>query len=497
VGGGRGTARLAALLGAALTLLFHVAAAAQAQPSGTPVPVPGPTESAPAPTAPLPGPEPAPSLPGSRPLPPGVAGPESLPEPSPTAPPPGRVPSTAAPQFGLPLAGAGPLFEFHGGIGIAEEFSSNFSRTENGKANFRTSVSPAGTLLINGVSTRGVIGYSLAGAVDHTSGDINVFHSFLGQVSWQATPRLSFTASESLSRNDDPDQADRLSLRRERRLFTSNTFSLASTYRVDNVSTAERYTLSTFFDENGRDTVTHTLSAGAGAPIGATNSASAGYEFTSSSTSGVDGNVTGHSLNGSLARAVTPLTGVGIAGSIGWRTITAAATGDRDVMLWNVSLFNNYTLPRWSLRGNIGFSRLTDDRGAEFSSISSVSSLTYRFARATASLTADSGFSETFLLGENFGIVETRGITAALVYPLPPSITAHVSAFYRTNDFTGVAGGAEEQGSMAWGASLSLSVQLRRWLTGRFEYAHTRHESSRSDTSFIENRVRVSLDAAF
>jgi hypothetical protein len=426
-----------------------------------------------------------------------VAGPETLPELPPTAPPPGRVPSTAAPAFGLPLAGAGPLFELHPAIGISEEFSSNFSRTENGQANFRTSVSPAATLLINGVSTRGVVSYSLSSAVDHTSEDINVFHSLLGQVSWQATPLLSFTASGSLNRNDDPDQADRLALRRERRLFTSNTLSLASAYRIDNVSTAERYTLSTFFDESGRDTVTHSLSAGAGAPIGATNSASAGYEFTTSSTSGVDGTVTGHSLNGSLARAVTPLTGVGIAGSIGWRTITAAATGDRDVMLWNVSLFNNYTLPRWSLRGNIGFSRLTDDRGAEHSSISSVSTFSYRFARATASLTADSGFSETFLLGENFGIVETRGITAALVYPVPPSITAHVSAFYRTNDFTGVAGGEEGRSEKAWGASVSLSMQLFRWLTGRLEYGHTQRESTVPGSGFIENRVRLSLDAAF
>ena len=65
------------------------------------------------------------------------------------------------------------------------------------------------------------------------------FHSVLGQVSWQATPRLRFTVADAFTHNDQPPEADSLGLRRERATFTSNAFSLSADYLLDRVATRD------------------------------------------------------------------------------------------------------------------------------------------------------------------------------------------------------------------------------------------------------------------
>lgn len=412
-------------------------------------------------------------------------------------PPPASIPSTAAPAFPPPAIPPAATFDLRPSVSLSEEYTDNFNLApRDRRENFRTSVSPGATLLINGAFTKGQINYRLSGSHDSSTDDTSLFHSLLGQVSWEATPRLRLTASDVLTRSDEPAQADVLSLRRERRTFTHNTFSLNSDYRIANIGTRGFYRLATFFAEGGQDTISHTIGASSSTAIYQTNTVSLGYEYLQSETSG-GSDISGHQVTASLARQLSALASAGVSGSYALRTVTRDDS-ETDSATWNISLFSAYSVPgKWSLNGSIGFSRLESDPGMDRTSVSTVTSLSYRFARATAIVSVDQGFSQTFAEGENFGVVETRGVRGSLAYPLTPFISGNASAFFRQNEFTGIGGGQAERTDDRWGASISFAIQLLRWLSMELEYAHTEASSSVPRGGFMENRARASLNAAF
>jgi hypothetical protein len=348
--------------------------------------------------------------------------------------------------------------------------------------------------LINSAFTKGLITDRLSPSHDSSTDDINFFQSLLGQVSWQASPRLTLTVSDTLTQSDEAGQADRLSLRRQRQTFVSNAFSLSGNYLIANVATREYYRLSTFFNERGSDTTTHTAGTQATVPLYQTNTATVGYEFVSSETSDSETTV-GHQFTASLSRQLSVFATAGVSANYALRQVSGRNSGaGGDFSQWGVSLFSSYAIPgRWSLNGSIGYSQVDRDSGPN-SSITTQTNLTYRFARATASIGIEQGFSETFASGENFGVVETRGFTGALTYPFTPFTTGTVSGFYRENTSTGAGGGARAD-ETTWGGSATLSIQLLRWLTMSLGYDHRETTSKTGD--FTENHGRISLNASF
>ncbi|MBI3857536.1 MAG: hypothetical protein HY293_17790 [Planctomycetes bacterium] len=446
---------------------------------------------------------PARSAEGQAPPSPGPA--EAPPQPSPATPPPPTIPSTAPPVFAPPRGAVfrpAATFELHPSVSLSEEYTDNFNLSRRNKQeNFRTSLSPGLTLLINGAFVKGQVGLSLSATHDSLTDVTRVADtsSLLGQVSYEVTPRFRLTASDVLTRSDEPALADALSLRRERGGFTSDTFSLSADYLLDKIATREFYRLGTFFDEKGDlDTVSHTFGVSAGTTIYETNSVNAGYEYLTSQTSkGSD--VSGHQLTASLARQLTSLASAGVSGSYALRTVTSDnSDGKSDFTIWSISFFSAYAIPgRWSLTSSVGFSRLESDAGADTNSVTTVTTFTYYLARAVATLSVDQGFSETFAQGESFGVVKTRGVRASLAYPLTPFIGGTASTFYRQNEFTGVGGGGPGGTEGTWGGTVSFSVQLLRWLGMGLEYDHTEATSSGSRRGYIENRARASLNASF
>lgn len=453
-------------------------------------------------TAPAPA---TPTAPRAAPaLGPGVfegAPPVTAPPVMPPTPPPPTISSAPSPPFtlleNLQLP-AGPLFELHPFATLAEEWTDNFDRTSRGRQeNFRTTLAPGINLLVNGPRTRGLLGAVVSGSHDSSTDDTNVFYSFLGQASWLASPRLTLSASDTLTRSDEPSRADSLSLRRERRTFIGNTFGLESDWLIGTVATREFYHLSTFFDDGGADTISHNLGATATVTILQSNSASLGYDYLVSETSGGT-DVTGHRVTASVARQLSTVASVGLTGSFARRDQSdqpAGAPGGYD--LWSLSLFNVYTIPgRWSLSGSLGYSELDPDNRSGTGGFSTQSTFTYFFARATASLSVDQGFSETFTGGQDFGVVQTRGVTGTLTYPFTPAISGGTTAFWRENTFEGTSDLPRNRTEDTWGGSASLSVRLLRWLTLGLDYRYTETTSSlRGD--FSENRARASLTAAF
>jgi opacity protein-like surface antigen len=404
------------------------------------------------------------------------------------------------------IRGAGAratLFELHPSIGLSEHYSDNFNRSSiNNQENFRTTVSPRLTLLINGAFTTGTVRYHPSLNHDTTSEDWTPFQNFLGRVIWQATPRLTLTASDVLVQNDQPEQADQLSLRLARREFTRNTFSLKSDYLVANVATTEYYRLSAFLDDDGRETISHTIGAGASTTLYSTNTVSLGYEYLQSESTrggGVSGSeVSGHELTASAARQMTSFLSGGLASTFALRDVTSRGPGDDNAFSrWGVTLFSSYAVPnRLSMTSSVGFARSSRDRGGDTSSVTTASTLTYHFARATVSLGVDQGFSETFTQGENFGLVKTRGVRASFTYGFTPFVTGRADAHYRENEPVGDTGAPASRARNAFGGTAALSVELLRWLDLDLEY---RHSESTTGTrgEIIENRATVSLDASF
>ena len=135
--------------------------------------------------------------------------------------------------------------------------------------------------------------------------------------------------------------------------------------------------------------------------------------------------------------------------------------------------------------------------------LSTSSTLSYWFGQAIASLSLERGFSETFAVGENNGVVQTTGYAASLSYPFTPSFSGQANISYRENEFTGVGstetspGGSTRVDNVLTGG-LSFSYQILRWLGSTLEYNYSKTSSSEADRGNItENRFKLALTASF
>ena len=486
-----------------------------------------------------------PGAPGQPTTPPPIQAPVPLIPPLPDTQPVPVIPDTqliptltipSAPQRVLPAPAlrAAPTarFQLEPTVAVIEEYTDNFNLSErNQKSNFRSTVAPGLGLSINEAFIKGLVLYKFAPSFDTSTDEVSLFHSLLGQVVWDVNPRWKLTLADTFTRSDQPSEADRLGLRQQRQAFTSNTLLLASDYQIGRVATRESYQMSNFSDTGGRDTKSHTLALSATAPFYATNSISGGYEYLVSNSTGSsvntstttlsasnDVDVTGHKFTAGATRRLHTLRAVGITTSYALRTVTGG-TGETDFQLWNASVFTDYELTgRLRLSSSLGVSGLTTGSGNSVGpNLSTKSSLAYQFARAVVSLAVDKGFSETFAEGENFGVVETEGVTGSLFYPFTPSLTGAVSGSYRRNKTTGIAdvsiGNQSNQQTENWGGTLSFSWRLRPGLLLELSYTYTRQVGSDNDrqgvtgttgngsigidNSYTENRVKAAVNLSF
>lgn len=444
-------------------------------------------------------------------LPQAIAPPVVDVEVTPRTPPPSSIPS--APPVALPAppdATVRParIFELRPTLGLAEEYTDNFTRSERDPtSNLRSTIAPGLLVLLDHGFLTGQAGYNLSVFHDTSQEDLGVFHALAGRLAWEATPRFTLGMAYALTQSDEPERADRLNLRQERRTFTRNTFALDATYALATVEVRPHYRLSSFSGSD-QTTLSHTAGAGASLAIGRIHSLTAGYDYLLSETTrrrragpvaGVagDSELRGHELTAALSRELSVRSSAGLSAAYAARQQTTSA-GDSDFSRWSVSLFNNYVLPGTIiLRGNIGVSQLTGDRSDGALLPTTFSSLSYWFGSLVAGLTVERGYSETFGQGENFGVVETSGASASLSYPFTPLVHGFIDVSYRENKFTGEGGGRAGEEETTLGGRAVLSIQLRRWLRSSLEYAYTDTSSSSTGRGFTENRVRLMLNAAF
>jgi hypothetical protein len=209
-----------------------------------------------------------------------------------------------------------------------------------------------------------------------------------------------------------------------------------------------------------------------------------------------------------VSRRTSAFGSVGLNGSYAFRTVTDDA-GKTDFRLWSISVFNGYALPgRLSLNSALGVTGVTSDAGQSAGpNFFSASTISYEFARAVVSLALDSGFSETFSTGQDFGVVETQGISGSFIYRLTPWMTGTATAFFHRNKPTGIGnqGGLTEE-KKNYGGTLGFSWRIQRRLLLDINYTHFQQVGSDTNVnvgggtanqSYTENRVQASLRLSY
>ena len=419
---------------------------------------------------------------------------------------PAMIPSAPAPGYRLfdPPTRPGATYELHYSLGVSEEYSDNFNLSKTDKeSNFRTVISPGATLLINGARTRGRLSFTPSLAYDSSNSDTNLFLAFNGTVVWEVTPVFTLTAANTLSLSDDYLTAGTLSLRREREKYISNIFSLYGDYRRDTLSVSPYYVLSTFFDEGGDDTVTHSVGATISKAFLIRNTATVGYEYLYSDTSDDGEDISGNQVTLSLAHQLNVETTVGVSGSYAHRSVSGGGLpGSDEYYIVTVSVFGSYTVRGiWSASASTGYSWLKANDVSprvptESESLPFVSAQVSYFAlpRTVLTVTGYSGFSESFSRGENFGVVQTYGVTGTASYAVTPLVGAFASAYWNTSEETGVAGGSIGDPEETYVVNAGLSYQALRWLSLGLTYTYTH---ALGDDGFTENRVTATATASF
>ena len=462
------------------------------------------------------------SLPSPSPLP-GAYDPEA----DPRTPPPATIPS--APVLIVPTVPPGAarptqLFELHPLVGLTEEYTDNFGRVAKDKQdNLRSTLAPGLQVRFDRGSLTGEARYVLSAFHDTSSDDLSFFHSMQGGLAWEATPLFKLSSSASYSEGDSPSEADRLGLRQERRKFTTMGASLGALYMVSNVSLQPSYRVSNFSQSEGDETTSQTVGMSASTQVLRIHTVSLGYEYLDSETSRGTGTststtststgsgsgtaTTGHQVTGSVSRELSERSSIGLTAAYAARTQEESRPErETDFNRWSASLFNSYSIPKTiALRGSIGVSQLTGGSASGDLLLTTLTSLSYWFGDAVATVSIERGFSESFSTGENFGVVQTTGMSGSLSYPFTPWLSGLGSISYRENEFTGVGGTSSSTGSSTSSArtedtlagSLSLQLQVTRWLGSALGYSYSDTSSTDRGRNVKENRFTLSLNASF
>src|SRR5713101_3657474 len=209
----------------------------------------------------------------------------------PVAPPPSQshVPGLFVPPTGI---ARGATFEYHSRLTLSEEYTDNFNLTTSAQgkqSNFRTTLSPGSTILLNTAKTQGSVSADSGFSYDSSTGrnNINAFPSLSASIRHSFNPRLSLTLTDSFNRNDNPNVADSTGLRQQRQTFTSNTFGASVDWLIDLLQTQYYYRNSFFSNSNtnstsqsNSNTTSQIFGLNASTRVGALDTLRVGYEYS-------------------------------------------------------------------------------------------------------------------------------------------------------------------------------------------------------------------------
>jgi hypothetical protein len=430
---------------------------------------------------------------------------------------PRRVPRTGDPNAGPPRpsqshlppalpvpapAPTAPALDVHPLLRLSEEYSDNFRLSADDRVeNFRTTLSPGLLVGLNRPKTAGSVAAILDVTQDSTNelGDVGFFPRLSAAAKHVVSPRLSLNVFDTFTRSDEPALANEFGLQQQRRTFTKNTLGLSVDWLLDRVATQAYYRLLTF--SGATDTVSHIVGAAVGVPLGALTAVSGGYEFSHTRvTERTSSESTGNLGWGTIARQLGPSRAYGL-------SVSSSSQTFDDTRIWNVSVFHAYQLPgRVSLSASVGYGLLSSDTGGHVSTVTSDTSASYRFARAVIGLAIFQDFNQTFLEGQNFGVVLTRSYTGTFGYALTPQVDLTVRASYTENETTGVGNSPQSRDASVLSGRAGVAWRIRPSLTTSLDYVHARYDGDRAafgesaptlTGTAVENRVTLRMTATF
>ena len=441
----------------------------------------------------------------------------------PIAPPPSQ--SHLPGIFVWPLQGTvpGALFEYHSSLTLSEQYSDNFNlntSAQGKQSNFRTTLSPGSTILINTAKTQGSISASSGFTYDSSSStdNYNAFPSLSASVLHTFSPRLSLQLTDTFNRNDNPNVADSSGLRQQRQTYTSNTFGASVNWLIDLLQT-QYYYRNSYFTNTGTNnttsssqtntptstnqgnsaTTSQTFGVSASTRVGALDTVRVGYEYSISEPQQNQGSTSyGNLFTASLSHQLGTYASAGVQGSYTTQTLD-------DVKIWNGSVFGTYGLPSgFSFSGSVGYSVVDSDVVSNQSGYSGNALVTYAHARGAISLGifqdyrttyqgGQIGLSSVDLSGQNFGIVQTLGITGNFTYQLTPLVSSFLRAAYTQNKNTGIGNNKSSPNQDYFTGNAGASWAVLRWLNLSLQYTYNAY----NNPTRTENTALLSLTAGF
>ena len=437
----------------------------------------------------------------------------------PVAPPPSQshVPGLFAPPIGI---APGAVFEYHSTLTLSEQYSDNFNLNTNGQgkqSNFRTTLSPGSTILINTAKTQGSLSATSGFTYDSSTGtnNMNAFPSLTASIRHMFNPRLSLTLTDSFNRNDNPSVADSSGLRQQRQTFTSNTFGAYVDWLIDLLQTQYYYRNSYFSNSNSNvsssaqnitsntnqsnsTTTSQIFGLSASTQIGVLDTVRVGYEYSISEPQQSQTSY-GNLFTASLSHQLGPYASVGLQGSYSMQTLD-------DVKIWNGSVFGTYGLPTgFAFSGSVGYSIVNSDVASNQSGFSGNALVSYAHARGAISLGVFQDYRTTYQggqigqsnvvdqSGQNFGVVQTLGLTGNFTYQITPLVGSFIHVSYTQNKNTGIGNTKSNQSQDYLTANTGLSWAVLRWLNLSLQY--TRNQYNLPDR--VENQGLLSATASF
>jgi hypothetical protein len=411
----------------------------------------------------------------------------------------------------------GATFEYHSTLTLSEQYTDNFNLTTSAQgkqSNFRTTLSPGSTILINTAKTQGSVSATSGLTYDSSTGqdNFNAFPSLSASILHTFNPRLSLTLTDSFNRNDTPSVADSTGLRQQRQTFTSNTFGASVSWLIDLLQTQYYYRNSYFSNSSTNSSSQNTTNStsqsnsnstsqvfglSASTRVGTLNTVQIGYEY---SISDLQQGVTsyGNLFTASVSHQLGTYASVGVQGSYAMQTLD-------DLKIWNGSVFGTYGLPSgFSFSGSVGYSIINSDVASNQSGFSGNALVSYAHARGVISFGIFQDYRTTYQggqiglstvdqSGQNFGVVQTLGITGNFTYQLTPLIGSFIRATYTQNKNTGIGNTKSDTSQDFFTASAGVNWSVLRWLNLSLQY--TRNQYTQPDRS--ENTGLLSLTAAF
>jgi hypothetical protein len=239
-----------------------------------------------------------------------------------------------------------------------------------------------------------------------------------------------------------------------------------------------------------------------------------GYEYAWSDTSGTSsgsnsGETTGNLLTATYSRQTGQYSSAGIQGSYQWLSGPGSSgSGSGDGQIWNVSLFATYGLPSGlSVSGSLGYSQASGNGQSDQGGVTTNTNVSYRFGPAVASLGVFSDFQNTGFTGQNFGVVQSQGVTGTFQYSFTPLVTGSLFASAFWNETTGFGNNSSSPNSNNWNAGVNFNWQILRWLVmnGQYSYGFFNNSgipingsgSNTSNDNITVNTVLLSLQATF